>query len=46
MWLCLKKCIENRVLGVLLQIGAKHLTVTKRMDIKDFLEIVILRYDH
>ena len=27
-WLCLKKCIENRVLGVLLQIGAKDLTVT------------------
>ena len=26
-WLCLKKCSENRVLVVLLQIGAKDLTV-------------------
>ena len=27
MWLCRKKCSENSVLGVLLQIGAKDLTV-------------------
>ena len=26
-WLCLKKCSENKVLAVLLQIGAKDLTV-------------------
>ena len=26
-WLCIKKCSENRVLVVLLQIGAKDLTV-------------------
>ena len=26
-WLCLKKCSENRMLVVLLQIGAKNLTV-------------------
>ena len=28
-WLCLKKCCENWVLMVLLQIGAKDLTVTR-----------------
>ena len=30
-WLCLKKCFENRVLVVLLQIGAKDLTVCKTL---------------